>query len=267
MYAHVKQSGELLTAQGGPGEKWTADGIRASTDKIAAAHRLWSKLGLSGLLLVTGAGNIVRGDELRHNRIAPRVEDVLGRLATLQNTIVLARSLEERNVPVRVFMAPNMKFYDPSLNGLNPEAYDPCAVMEAYARERVVLVAGGTGKDNQSTDAAVLEYGQLQANHTPGEPIIVLKGTKYDGVYDVDPKNNGAARPFSVISAKYMQENYDRFSVVDRKSLQIIRASGIGMRIYMDGRHDLSTVLGPEGHTIGTMVTYDDTIEPIYADY
>lgn len=261
MIAHVKQSGELLSAQGETGQFWTPNGIRASVDKVAAAHRRWNQLGLRGLMLVSGAGNQIRGDELRKQKIATGYEDVLGRIATVSNTLVLAASLKDRKVPVSVFIADNMAYRDAQNVDLAFEPYDPCAVMEAYARERVVLVGGGTGKNGQTTDTAVMEYAAWQKEHAPDENVVVLKGTKFDGVYAGDPAKDANLPRYSIIPAQMMLDEYERFGVVDRKSLEIIRDTGVSLRVYADGHHDLVTVLDGGKDDIGTLIVGDD-IEP-----
>lgn len=263
MFAHVKQSGELLASQGQPGEFWTPNGVRASTDKIAAAHRRWTRgeIGLRGLMLVSGAGNQIRGERLREQGIARGYEDVLGRLATVSNTLVLASALSERKVPVSVFIAQPMAYKDARNQDLAFQEYDPCAVMDAYAKEHVVLVGGGTGKDGQTTDTAVLEYAAMQKAHTPDDEVVALKGTKFDGVYDDDPRKNAAARRFSVISAHTMLQNYAQFAAVDKPSLQQIIDSGVSLQVYADGHHDLVTVLDGGRDDIGTRIVPED-VEP-----
>lgn len=263
MYAHVKQSGELLASQGKPGEFWTPNGVRASTEKVAATHKRWTRgeLGLRGLLLVSGAGNLIRGDRLREQGIARGYEDVLGRLATVSNTLVLASALAERNVPVSVFIADSMAYKDARNQDLEFQEYNPCAVMEAYAKERIVLVGGGTGKDGQTTDTAVLEYAAMQKEYTPDEDVVAIKGTKFDGVYDTDPRKNAAARRYSMISARTMLENYANFAAVDEPSLRQIIETGVSLRVYADGQHDLVTVLNGGKDDIGTLIVADD-IEP-----
>jgi len=258
MIAHVKQSGELLSAQGGPGEFWTPNGIRASTEKVAVAHRRWNELGLRGLMLVSGAGNLMRGDKLREHNIATGREDVLGRLFTIANTLVLADALQKRGVPVATFIADSM-FYGDALNqGLDFQQYDPEAVAAAYQAERIALVAGGTGKDGQTTDTAVLEYAAFQQAHAPEENVVVLKGTKFDGVFEADPTKDPSARPYSVISARTMHDNFEQYGAVDKRSLRVIMDTGVSMRVYADGQHDLVTVLNGGKDDIGTLIVADD---------
>lgn len=251
MYLHFKQSGELLS---GHGELWAPKGVIASADKIETVFGARSRLDVEGILLVSGAGNIVRGEHLRKHNIANGKADLLGRLATVQNTVVLAQSLEDRDIPTAVFIADTMSIADISVPKGYLEPYNIDAVRDAYDRERVVLIAGGTGEDNKTTDNAVLEYARRHREGIGAEDsVLVLKGTKYDGVYDGDPATNARARRFGRISAGHMIKHYDDFPVVDLASLHTINNSGLDLRVYADGRHDLEMVLrNPE--SVGTLI-------------
>ena len=254
MYVHLKQSGELLSSHGEVGALWTPNGVRASTEKIVSVHRNRERLNVSGILMVSGAGNIIRGDQLRKHGIANGRADALGRMATVMNTIVLAQALEQRRVPTAMFIADTMRVVDASIPMEDLPPYDPGAVRQAYEKERVVLVAGGTGEDNKTTDNAVLEYAR---RHREGvgadDEVLILKGTKYDGVFESDPAQDARARRFGQISAGYMLENYEQFAVVDQASLTTINTSGLSLRVYADGQHDLRTVL-EDSDGIGTLI-------------
>lgn len=260
MFVKAKQSGELLTRQ--PGALWSPDGVLASADKIERAHRRRAEHDLEGLLIVSGAGNIVRGKELRHQGLATGIEDALGRLATIQNTLMLASALSNASVPSRVFIANSMGYKDPTIGTVEP--YDVEAERQAYQSERVVLIAGGTGEDDRTTDNAVLEYANRHASAWPEDDVVVLKGTKYDGVYSDDPREHGDARRFSQISAGYMLTNYNRYCAVDRACLQQIGATGLSMRVYADRDHDLATAIVSNGDGVGTLIVPGDS-KPVLA--
>lgn len=214
------------------------------------------EIGLRGIMLVTGAGNIVRGQELRSSGIAGDKADLVGRLATIQNTIALAEALRDRDVPVATFLADSMRLEDKSL-GDDLQSYSLDSVREAYDRQRVVLVGGGTGEDNVTTDNAVMTYANIHRGAGEGENILVLKGTKFDGVYDKDPAKFANARRYDIISAQLMQKEYDKYPVVDESCLDQIATTGLALRVYRDGQHDLSTVLrghGTSAASIGTLI-------------
>ena len=254
MYVHLKQSGELLSSHGEPGALWTPNGVRASTEKIVSVHRDRDRLGVSGILMVSGAGNIVRGEQLREHGIANGRADALGRIATVMNTLVLAQELEQRHVPTALFIANSMRLVDASIPGKDLVPYNAAEVRQAYAEERVVLVAGGTGEDNKTTDNAVLAYAQRHRDEIdPTDEILILKGTKFDGVFDSNPAEDARARRYAKISASYMLANYAKFAVVDQACLESINTSKLSLRVYADGQHDLRTVL-EDGDAIGTLI-------------
>lgn len=257
MYVHLKQSGELLDAQGGSGDLWTPNGVRVSTEKIVDTYKKRDGLDIEGMLVVSGAGNIVRGDRLKKGGIAVGKEDFLGRLATVQNTVVLATALEERKVPVKVFIANTMRISDIAAEDGYLEPYDVTAVAEAYENERVVLVAGGTGEDGKTTDNAVLEYARRQREYAPDKKVLVLKGTKHDGIFDKDPKEYLDAQRYASISAGFMLDDYERFCAVDKSCLEMIQDTGLEMRVYADGQHDLPSAIiaNGSGTAVGTLIT------------
>jgi uridylate kinase len=259
VFVYLKQSGELLASQGEAGELWTPEGVRSSTDKVAEAYDVRNELGLRGLVLVSGAGNIIRGEKLRAQGIANGHADVLGRLATIQNTLVLANALRQANVPTATFLTDQMRFEDNSL-GDDLKTYTIDGVREAFEREQVVLIGGGTGEDNVTTDNAVMSYAIAHRENFEDDEVLVFKGTKFDGVFDKDPDKYANAKRFARIGAQYMLANHDNYSVVDQSCLQQIIDSGLGMRIYRDGQHDLVTVLGRHNNrsrTIGTLIVSD----------
>lgn len=264
MFVHLKQSGELLghdDEDSKQGHLWTPNGVRASADKLAAAHRRFDTLGIEGMVVVSGAGNVVRGDKLKKENIATGLEDFLGRLGTVQNTIVLAKALEALRVPVRVFISERMGISDPSLPTDYLEPYDAEAVQSAHESQRLVLISGGTGEDNKTTDNAIMEYAKRQKEVTPGSEVLALKGTKLDGVFEYDPDKDARARPYRTISAQTMLEDYGRYGVVDRASLGQIVETGIPMRIYADGQHDIAAAVGPGNDHVGTLVV-GQLVEP-----
>jgi|GEM_PF-1401385 len=272
MFVHLKQSGELLraggepVAPGKPSPVWTPNGVRLSTEKLVAAHREREKLGIDGLLVISGAGNIVRGEDLENQHIASGMGDFLGRLATIQNTIVLEKALAAQRVPVSVFIAETMGLVDATIDPDYFQPYDVEAVNEAYARERIVLIAGGTGEDGKTTDNAVLEYAKRQQAYKPEGTALILKGTKYDGVYERDPARFADERRFAIISAEQMIENHDQLGTVDISCLEQIRDSELKMRVYADGQHDLLTVIAQNGgSSIGTLIVAGQC-EAVWAD-
>lgn len=265
MYVHLKQSGESLSGQGETGLPWEHAAVNASADNISAAYHDRAELDVQGLMIVSGAGNLVRGAYLREHGLADGKADLLGRLAIIQNTIVLAEALKERDVEVAQFIANTMAIKDIAIQPDEFLPYTPDRVKEAYADGKLVLVAGGTGHDHMTTDNAVLEYARRHRVAFPTDSVTVLKGTKFNGVYDSDPaKPDNNAQRFGTISAGVMQAEYERFAVVDEASLETIQETGLTLRVYADADYSLESMLRNPDRA-GTLIVPGDS-EPIYAD-
>lgn len=260
MYVYAKGSGELLSRE--PDKLWTADGLNASAEKINGAYRQRSRLGIDGLTVISGGGNFPRGDKLRAMGLAKGIEDVLARLALMQNTLILASALKVVRIPHRVFLANTMGFRDATIGTMEP--YDIEAERQAHDAEEVVLIAGGTGEDGKTTDNAIVHYASGHLKQWREEQVVVLKGTKLDGVFTNDPKLRADARRYTSISAGYMLEHFDTHSAVDKPCLGLIQRSRIPMRVYQDGAHDMASALAIDS-AVGTLITPGNTV-PILAD-
>ncbi len=260
----LKQSGERLTSGDG-GYLWTPEGVRTSAEKIARAFRARDALDVCGLVVVSGSGNIIRGEKLKEHGLGGKYADVLGRIATMQNTIVLAEALEHRKVRTITFITPNMHFGDPTLGDLEPYSDDKLA--EAIDDGRLALIAGGMGEDNVTTDSAIVTYAAGYSKAVHDSNVMILKGTKHDGVFNLDPQRHADAQRYSLISAVEMLAHYDLYPAVDKPSLEFLLKGKMTMRVFADGRHDLTTVLDPDasnGSSIGTVITHED-VEKVFA--
>lgn len=222
MYLHIKQSGELLTSI--PGQPWTRDAVYISAQHIKELCDKRDELQIEGVLVVSGAGNILRGEKMRDTFKGSNmsiIADTVGRIATIQNTIMLSAALHDMKVPHVIFSAPGMTFADGTFGKMQP--YDVQAVHQAYESGSVVLTAGGSGKDNQTTDAAVLDFLVDHAQQFPGSVNVAHKTTHFDGVFEEDPRRNPGAKHFRRLSAQYMLDNYQRLGAVDRRCLEVLR--------------------------------------------
>jgi uridylate kinase len=262
----LKQSGELLTDESSMA--WTPGMVGESADRIQELHQA-SELDVEGLMVVSGAGNLVRGDRIRaqfgEGSAVSRYGDALGRIATAQNAIVLGAALQDRGVPHKWVAAPNMGFIDSDLGVV--DGYDPELVMEAYANEEVVLALGGSGESNQTTDAAVMYYTLRQAAAFPAAENVALKATKFPGIYTADPAKDPQARQYVQISAQEMLER--GLGGVDDRCLNLIAdAKGdADLFVYSAECTPLQALQfdNVSGCT-GTIITSRE-VEPILLDY
>jgi uridylate kinase len=261
----LKVSGERLGKGNANNFGWHPNGVRSTRDKLAQAYRVREELGIKGFVIISGSGNIVRGAELRKHDIAPHYADVMGRLGLIQNTIVIAEALDEIKIPYKILLTEKMILKDKTLS---LESYSAEAVAIAHREGKIVLIAGGTGEDNVTTDNAVVFFAADYTNKIGGV-TTVLKGTQVDGVFEDDPAKVVNARRFRTIGASHMLQNYKKFQVVDKSSLEQIIKSKLSMLVYADGGHDIENVLRHDprynrnGAPIGTVIE-PHNIKPIF---
>ncbi len=267
---HLKQSGELLgTSQA----RWDQPAVREAALRIKEVQRRAAELGVIGLMIVSGGGNALdgsgRGASLKQSFDADstvaKYADLLGRRATADNTLVLSAELTDLDVPNIVIAAKGTVFSDPILGGTVPE-YSIELVNKVYADGQVVLVAGGNGKDGQTTDAAVLEYAIEQAAFDPDVRSETYKVTTFDGVFTDDPKKHPEAQRYTMLSAGFMLEDYSRFSAVDEQCLRIMHKAGesnldMHLRVYSA---DHSIVDALQNEQLGTTI-FSANVEPTLA--
>jgi len=266
---HLKQSGELLTDV--PGERWTPTALAKAAARIAEVQQHADELGVAGLMIVSGGGNAPdgfgRGAELRakFGADSPIAEyaDVIGRRSTIDNAIMLSAYLQAAAVPHKLMAAPSSSFSDQDL-GIVP-AYDDSLVQQAYADGKVVLMAGGTGKSNQTTDTGVVELAMWQAQAHPEIPSLAFKMTKYNGVFDADPATNPEAKRYARLSADFMLTDYDRFSAVDKQCLEVLKQAGdkgldVQLQVYAA---EYSIVEALQDEQLGTRI-YSKACVPTY---
>jgi uridylate kinase len=83
------------------------------------------------------------------------------------------------------------------------------------------------------------------------DDVIVLKGTKYNGVYDNDPATTPDAKRLSVVSADVMRQN--GWHAVDPECLNSIEESGLPLRVYATNGSVDSLKLAAAGE-MGTLI-------------
>ncbi|MBN4070473.1 UMP kinase [Olleya sp. AH-315-F22] len=136
--------------------------------------------------IVIGGGNIFRGVAGAINGVDRVQGDHMGMLATVINGLALQSALEDANVPTRLQSAIQIN-----------EVAEPFIRRKALRhleKGRVVIFGGGTGNPYFTTDsAAVLRAIEIEAD-------VILKGTRVDGIYNVDPEKDSEAIKFEHIS-------------------------------------------------------------------
>ncbi len=195
----LKISGESFC---GPGKF----GIEGSClESIAARIADICKLGPQ-IAVVVGAGNFVRGETFSRTSHIPRnTADYMGMLATIINACALQETLEKLGQPTRVLSAIEV--------AAMCEPFIRRRALHHFERQRVVILAGGTGNPYFTTDTcAALRAAELNAE-------LLIKATKVDGVFSKDPNENPKARMFEKIT-------YDD---VIKRDLKVIDRAAVGL--------------------------------------
>ena len=138
------------------------------------------------IAIVIGGGNIYRGVAGAQNGIDRVQADYMGMLATVINGLALQNALESIDIPTRLQTAIKRESI--------AEPFIKRKATRHLEKGRVVIFGSGTGNPYFTTDsAAVLRAIEINAD-------VILKGTRVDGIYNVDPEKNKEAIKFDDIS-------------------------------------------------------------------
>ncbi len=195
----LKISGESFCLPGGFGID--GDMVKSIADKIMALQ----KLGVQ-VAVVNGAGNILRGQAFSKASDIPRnTADYMGMLATILNACALQETLEKKGQPTRVLSAIEVSAIC--------EKFVRRRAIRHMERDRVVVLAGGTGNPFFTTDTcAALRATELDVQ-------LLIKATKVDGVYDKDPMKYPDAKLYEEIA----------YTDVIKKNLRIMDHAAISL--------------------------------------
>jgi len=205
----LKISGEVLAGE----QQFGIDPAMASrlASEIQSIHKLNVRIGL-----IIGAGNIFRGMEAAAKGMERVTGDYLGMLATIMNAISLQDALENIGVETRTLSAITVSQIS--------EPYIRRRALRHLDKNRVVIVAGGTGNPYFTTDtAAALRATELKAE-------VLLKGTKVDGVYDKDPITNGDAIKYDEI--KYSEILNKNIRVMDLTAITLCKENSLPIQVF-----------------------------------
>ncbi len=226
----LKLSGESL--QGNVGYGIDSQILNQYADEIATVGKMGVEIGI-----VIGGGNIFRG--LKGTKAGfDRVKgDYMGMLATVINSIALQSALEVAGCKARVYTAVKM---EPMA-----EYYAKGKVLEAMRDGYICILAGGTGNPYFTTDTA----SALRAVETESE--VLLKGTRVDGVYNVDPEKNKNAVKFDELTfdMAYQQQ----LQIMDLTAFTLCKENNLPVIVFdMNKKGNLEQLI--LGKKIGTLV-------------
>lgn len=189
------------------------------------------------IALVIGGGNIFRGVSGAAQGIDRATGDYIGMLATVMNALALQQALEKHGISTRVQSAIDMKEV--------AEPYIRRRALRHLEKGRIVIFAAGTGLPFFTTDTTAA----LRAIEIGAE--VLMKATKVDGVYPVDPKEDPSAVKFERIS--YTEVLQKDLKVMDATAISLARDQNMRVVVFnLTERGNIKKVV--LGEPIGTVV-------------
>jgi uridylate kinase len=165
----------------------------------------------------------------------------MGMLATVMNALALQDALERSGCDTRVLSAIEIREV--------AEPYIRRRAMRHLEKGRVVIFAAGTGNPYFTTDTAAA----LRAMEIGAE--VLLKATRVDGVYDMDPKKHPEAKRFSRLT--YLEVLQRDLQVMDSTAISLCRDNHLAIVVF-DLRQRGNIRRAVMGEPIGTLVTADN---------
>lgn len=233
MYKRIllKLSGEQLQGDQGGGfdtdrAKWIAGEIRQATER-----------GVQVVVMV-GGGNYARGAQLANDAIQRITGDYVGMLATMMNALTLTDVFNHEGVEARALT--NIKA-DQVI-----DQFTHRRAMSHLQKNRVVIVAGGTGRPFLTTDTAAVNLAlELDCD-------AVVKTTKVDGVYTADPAKDPAATKFDTLTYDEVLKN-PAITVMDKAAIGLAMEQHIPV-IVCDLLTETNIAQVASGAQVGTKI-------------
>jgi len=226
----LKISGESL---GRDGSGVDPDVVAKVAQQIGRVHQLGVQVAV-----VVGGGNLLRGAEFARRGTNRTTADHMGMLGTAINALALQDALERIRVETRAACAVEMHAM--------MEPYIRRRVIRHLEKERVVILAGGTGNPYFTTDtAAALRAAELSVD-------AIFKATKVDGVYTADPKIEPLAKKIARVS--FGEALAQDLRVMDRTAFTLCMENDMPIMVFdmfVEGNMERAV----RGEDIGTWVT------------
>ena len=190
--------------------------------------------------VVVGGGNFWRGVKDGGGRMERTRADHMGMMATVMNSLALADVLEQKDVPVRVQTAVEMRAM--------AEPYIRSRAIRHLEKGRVVIFGCGTGNPFFSTDtAAVLRAAEINAD-------VILLAKNVDGVYSADPNKDPNAVKYDSIT--YDDVLAQHLAVMDSTATSLSMDNHIPVLLFaLKDPYNIIRVL--RGEQVGTIVKED----------
>ena len=189
------------------------------------------------IAIVIGGGNIFRGLSAASNGMDRVQADYMGMLATVINGLALQSTLEEIGVQTRLQTALKMESI--------AEPYIKRRAVRHLEKKRVVIFSAGTGNPFFTTDsAAVLRAIEINAD-------VILKGTRVDGIYNLDPEKSKDAIKFEHLT--FDDAIKKKLKVMDSTAFTLSKENNLPIIVFnINKPGNLKKVI--EGKQVGTIV-------------
>jgi uridylate kinase len=227
----LKLSGESFCKRGGFGIDGEA--LRSVAESVLDICKL-----VPQVAVVVGAGNFLRGQQFSKISQIPRnTADYMGMLATIINACALQETLEKMGQATRVLSAIDVSAIC--------EPFIRRRALRHLERERVAILAGGTGNPFFTTDTcAALRASELEAE-------LLIKATNVDGVYTDDPNKNPDAKLIEKLS--YEDVLAKNLRAMDHSAISLCRENNIPiivLNIFKAG----NIIKAIQGQQVGTLI-------------
>lgn len=190
------------------------------------------------VVMIVGGGNMVRGAEIAGKGIRRVTADQMGMLSGLINSMAMTDIFEANDVKTRCLS----NIFATQV----AESYSYRLAEKHLQKKRVVIIAGGTARPYVTHDTAAVSFAlELDCD-------LVLKATKFDGVYDKDPaKFDDAVKLDSVTFQDAVADN--AIKVMDKAALGLAMEQHQTLVVFdvMKADNFLKIV---NGETVGTMI-------------
>ena len=189
------------------------------------------------IAIVIGGGNIFRGVSGASKGMDRVQADYMGMLATVINGLALQTALENNDIPTRLQTAIKIEAI--------AEPFIKRRATRHLEKGRVVIFGSGTGNPFFTTDsAAVLRAIEINAD-------VILKGTRVDGIYNVDPEKDKAAIKFDTLSFDDVLKK--GLKIMDTTAFTLSQENNLPIIVFdINTKGNLSRII--KGETIGTRV-------------
>lgn len=163
------------------------------------------------VVMIVGGGNMVRGAEIAGHGIRRVTGDQMGMLSGLINSMAMTDIFEANDVPTRCLS----NVYATQI----AESYSYRLAEKHLQKGRVLIVAGGTARPYVTHDTAAVSFAlELDCE-------VVLKATKFEGVYDKDPAKHSGARKVDSLSFQ---------TAVSDSAIKVMDKAALGLAMEHD---------------------------------